>query len=178
MPGPGHVRPDHHRATTPLTGVVVTHPQDSHEERTMPSRDATTHWTGGLNSGKGHVTLDSSNAGQFDVSFPTRAGAPEGQTSPEELIAAAHSACLAMNLSGVLENEGLEIRSIDVSAEVTLGPDKAGGFAISGIELTLRADVPGIDADRFSELASQAERTCPVTKALSGTTISLDALLV
>ena len=55
----------------------------------MPSRDATTHWTGGLQDGKGQVSLDSSNAGQFDVSFPTRAGNPDGQTSPEELIAAA-----------------------------------------------------------------------------------------
>ena len=104
----------------------------------MPSRDATTHWVGGLNSGKGEVTLDSSNAGTFSVSFPTRAGNPDGQTSPEELIAAAHSSCLAMNLSGVLESHQLTADSIDVSAEVTLGPAD-GGFAITGIAITLRA---------------------------------------
>lgn len=142
----------------------------------MPSRDATTHWTGGLQDGKGQVTLDSSNAGQFAVSFPTRAGDPEGQTSPEELIAAAHSACLAMNLSGVLAAEGLTADSIDVSSEVTLG-QADGGFAITGIEVTLRAAVPGLDAARFAELAATAEKTCPVSKALAGTTITLDAAL-
>lgn len=142
----------------------------------MPTRDATTRWKGGLNTGGGEVTLDSSNAGQFRVTFPTRAGEPEGHTSPEELIAAAHSSCLAMNLSGVLESEGLTPETIDVSAEVTLGPDTQG-FKISGIAITLRAKVPGVDADKFQELASIAEKTCPVTKALAGTTITLDAAL-
>jgi osmotically inducible protein OsmC len=143
----------------------------------MPSRDATTHWEGDLQTGTGHVSLDSSNAGQFDVSFPTRAGSPDGQTSPEELIAAAHSACLAMNLSGVLAAEHLVADGIDVSAEVTLGPAKGGGFEISGIAITLRAKVTGLAADRFAELAATAERTCPVSKALTGTTITLDAAL-
>lgn len=143
----------------------------------MPSRDATTHWEGGLQDGTGHVTLDSSNAGQFDVSFPARAGEPGGQTSPEELIAAAHSSCLAMNLSGVLGGEKLTARSIDVSADVTLSPASGGGFEISGIAVTLRAAVDGIDEARFKELASTAERTCPVSKALAGTTITLDAAL-
>ncbi|MBK1784965.1 OsmC family peroxiredoxin [Prauserella cavernicola] len=142
----------------------------------MVSRDATTHWSGGLNSGKGTVTLDSSNAGQFDVSFPRRVGDPEGQSSPEELIAAAQSSCLAMNLSGVLEKEGLSPTSIDVSAEVTLGPAD-GGLAISAIDITLRAKVDGVDAQKFTELATTAKDTCPVSKALTGTTITLDAAL-
>ncbi|MET7992460.1 OsmC family peroxiredoxin [Amycolatopsis sp. NPDC005232] len=144
----------------------------------MPSRDATTHWTGGLQKGKGEVTLDSSNAGSFDVSFPTRSGNPDGQTSPEELIAAAHSSCLAMNLSGVLESQKLEAESIDVSAEVTLGPAKGGGFEISGIAITLRAKLDGVTPEQFAELAETAEKTCPVTKALAGTTITMDAALV
>ncbi len=143
----------------------------------MPSRDATTHWEGGLQKGRGHVTLDSSNAGKFDVSFPARTGNPDGQTSPEELIAAAHSSCLAMNLSGTLEGAGYTPTSIDVSAEVTLGPDPAGGFHISGIAITLSAAVDGLDEAKFAELAATAERTCPVTKALAGTTITLDASL-
>lgn len=143
----------------------------------MPSRNASTHWTGGISKGSGQVTLDSSNAGQYDVSFPTRSGDPDGQTSPEELIAAAHSSCLAMNLSGVLEKEGLDPSSIDVSAEVTLGPADGGGFEISGIDITLRARVSGVDADKFADLASTAEKTCPVSKALAGTTITLDATL-
>jgi osmotically inducible protein OsmC len=142
----------------------------------MPSRNATTHWVGGLQDGKGQVTLDSSNAGSYAVSFPTRAGDPAGQTSPEELIAAAHSSCLAMNLSGVLGGEGLTASAIDVSAKVTLGQE-GGGFAITGIAITLRASVDGVDAAKFAELAATAERTCPVSKALSGTTITLDAAL-
>jgi osmotically inducible protein OsmC len=144
----------------------------------MPSRDATTRWEGGLQDGKGTVTFDSSNAGQFDVSFPTRTGNPDGQTSPEELIAAAHSSCLAMNLSGVLGAAGLTADAIDVSAEVTLGPDPAGGFAITTIAVTVNAKVPGLDAARFAELARTAKDTCPVSKALAGTTITLDATLV
>jgi lipoyl-dependent peroxiredoxin len=143
----------------------------------MPSRDATTHWEGGLQDGRGNVTLDSSNAGQFDVSFPTRAEEPNGQTSPEELIAAAHSSCLAMNLSGVLGGENLTASSIDVSAEVTLSPAKGGGFEISGIAVTLRAAVDGVDEATFQKLAKTAEETCPVSKALTGTTITLDAAL-
>lgn len=142
----------------------------------MASRDATTHWIGGLNSGKGSVTLDSSNAGQFDVSFPHRVGDPEGQTSPEELIAAAQSSCLAMNLSGVLEKNGYVPKTIDVSAEVTVGPAD-GGLAISTVDITLRADVDGIDDATFQELATTAKDTCPVSKALAGTTITLDASL-
>jgi osmotically inducible protein OsmC len=143
----------------------------------MPSRDATTHWEGGLQDGTGQVTLDSSNAGQFDVSFPTRTEDPHGQTSPEELIAAAHSSCLAMNLSGVLGAENLRASSIDVSAEVTLSPASGGGFEISGIAVTLRAAVDGVDDAKFQELATTAEQTCPVSKALTGTTITLDAAL-
>ena len=143
----------------------------------MPSRDATTRWTGGLQEGKGEVTFDSSNLGTYTVSFPTRAGDPDGQTSPEELIAAAHSSCLAMNLSGVLESQQLEAESIDVSAEVTLGPAQGGGFEISGIAITLRAKLAGVTAEQFAELAETAEKTCPVSKALSGTTITLDAAL-
>lgn len=143
----------------------------------MASRNATTHWTGGISKGKGDVTLDSSNTGRFSVSFPARVENPDGQTSPEELIAAAHSSCLAMNLSGVLEKAGHEPESIDVSAEVTVRPAEGGGLEISGIEITLRARVEGVDDNRFAELAETAERTCPVSKALTGTTITMDAAL-
>ena len=143
----------------------------------MTSRDATTHWEGGLQSGKGTVTLDSSNAGEFPVSFPTRAGNPDGQTSPEELIAAAHSACLSMSLANVLETAGHRARSLDVSAEVTLGADSGGGFRISGIVITARGTVDGIDSGQFAEYARTAEQSCPVSKALSGTTITVDAAL-
>jgi osmotically inducible protein OsmC len=144
----------------------------------MTSRIATTHWTGGLMDGSGHVSLDSSGTGEYDVTFPRRVGEPEGTTSPEELIAAAHSACMAMNLSGTLGKAGLEPEYLDVRSEVTAGPPPGGGLAITGIVLTVRAKVPGVDPDQFAELAKTAEATCPVSKALAGTTITLDAALV
>jgi osmotically inducible protein OsmC len=143
----------------------------------MQSRVATTHWEGGLQTGKGNVTLDSSNAGSFSVSFPTRAGNPDGQSSPEELIAAAQSSCLAMNMSGVLASQKLVADSIDVSAEVTLGSTTGGGLEISGVAITLRAKLDGVTDEQFAELAKTAEQTCPVSKALAGTSITMDAAL-
>ena len=143
----------------------------------MASRDATTRWTGGLRDGSGKVSLDSSNVGEFTVTAATRFEAPEGKTSPEELIAAAHSSCLAMNFSGVLASEKLEAEYIDVSAEVTVGPDPAGGFSISDIAITIRVKLDGVDNERFQELATKAETTCPVTKLLTGAKITFDAAL-
>jgi osmotically inducible protein OsmC len=132
----------------------------------MPSRDATSRWQGDLLHGKGSRQPVLVEAGVFDVSFPTRAAGPDGQTSPEELLAAAHSSCL--NLTATV---------IDVSVEVTLGPATGGGFEISGIAIVLRAELDGVDAARFRELATVAEQTCPISKALAGTTITLDAAL-
>ncbi|MBA2553563.1 MAG: OsmC family peroxiredoxin [Geodermatophilaceae bacterium] len=144
----------------------------------MPSRNATTAWTGGLQDGSGHVTLDSSNAGQFDVSFPRRAADDaEGVTSPEELIAAAHTSCLAMNMSGVLDGAGLKADSIDVSAEVSLGADPAGGFQLTSIALTMRVAVKDLDDAKFQELAAKAAKTCPVSKALAGVPQTFEATL-
>jgi lipoyl-dependent peroxiredoxin len=144
----------------------------------MPSRDATTRWTGGLKDGSGKVSLDSSNLGEYTVTAASRFESPDGKTSPEELIAAAHSSCLAMNFSGVLAGENLVADYIDVSAEVTVGPDPAGGFAISDIAVTIRVKLDGVDNARFQELATKAETTCPVTKLLaSGTKISFEATL-
>lgn len=135
----------------------------------MPSRRSTTRWTGGLQDGSGQVTLDSSHVGQYDVSFPRRAADDaEGVTSPEELIAAAHSSCLAMNMSGVLDGAGLKADSIDVSAEVSLGADPAGGFQLTGIALTMTVAIEGLDEEKFQELAAKADETCPVSKALAG----------
>lgn len=142
----------------------------------MTDRNATTAWQGDLSSGSGLVTLESSNAGQFPVSFATRAEDPNGQTSPEELIAAAHSSCYSMQLSGLLTEAGHPPERIDTSAEVTLSPS-GGGFAISQIALIVRARVPGADDDAFQRSAQQAKEICPVSAALTGTTITLDASL-
>lgn len=143
----------------------------------MPSRDATTHWHGDLQTGGGTVTLDSSNAGSFAVSFPTRAGDPDGQTSPEELIAAAHSACYAMSLSNGLAQAGTPVESMDVSAEVTLGRPE-GGLAITSIVLTVEATVPGLDQAGLEAAAAVAKVGCPVSKALAGVpSITVEATL-
>ena len=142
----------------------------------MPTRTAHTAWTGGLLDGSGTVELSSSKAGSFDVSFPKRAAEnADGTTSPEELIAAAHSSCYAMQFSALIAQEGGTPQSLDVQADVTLGPDPAGGFAISGIKITVRGEVEGMDEAKFKEVAEAAKASCPVSKALTGTTITLDA---
>jgi osmotically inducible protein OsmC len=112
------------------------------------------------------------------VSFPKRAAEnADGTTSPEELIAAAHSACYAMQLSALVAQAGGTPRSLDVRADVSLGPDPAGGFRLTGITLTVRGKADGLDADAFVQAAQQAKATCPVSKALTGVDISLDAAL-
>jgi lipoyl-dependent peroxiredoxin len=144
----------------------------------MPTRTARTAWNGSLQEGSGQVELTSSGVGTYHVSFPKRAADEAGgTTSPEELVAAAHSSCFAMQLSALLGEKGHTPESLDVTADVTLSPDPAGGFRISGIAITLRGEVPGIDADGFREAAEAAKATCPVSKALTGTTITLDAQL-
>jgi osmotically inducible protein OsmC len=144
----------------------------------MPTRTARTAWNGTLEKGVGQVELASSGVGTFDVSFPRRAAEDaEGTTSPEELIAAAHTSCYAMALSAEIARAGGTPQALDVSAEVTLGPDPAGGFAITGIALTVRGEVEGLDADGFEQAAQAAKTGCPVSKALTGTTITLDAAL-
>ncbi len=133
----------------------------------MPTRDATTQWQGDLQTGTGLVTLDSSNAGPFPVTFPSRAGEPDGHTSPEELVAAAHSACYAMSLSNILSKAGTPPTSLSVSAGVELGRDDIG-LAITSIKLTVDGTVPGITADAFAALAAEAKAGCPISKALAG----------
>lgn len=138
------------------------------------TRTANANWQGSLADGKGAVSLDSSGLGRFQVSWPSRAEEPGGQTSPEELIAAAHSTCYSMALSKGLTDAGTPPQSIDTRADVTLRPG-AGG--ITDIHLTVRASVPGMSAGDFASAAEQAKTGCPVSQALAGTTITLDAQL-
>jgi lipoyl-dependent peroxiredoxin len=142
----------------------------------MPTRTARTAWNGTLEQGSGQVELSSSRVGTYDVSFPKRAADDAGGfTSPEELIAAAHSSCYAMQLSALIAEAGGTPQALDVTADVTLGPDPAGGFAITGIKLTVRGEVEGLDDAGFQKAAQAAKAGCPVSKALTGTTITLDA---
>jgi lipoyl-dependent peroxiredoxin len=141
----------------------------------MPTRTARTTWNGGLQDGAGTVTLVSSGIASYEVSFPKRAADnADGTTSPEELIAAAHSACFAMQFSAMLGQAGGTAQSLDVSADVTLGPDPAGGFRISGIVLTASGSADGVSAVDFARIAEEAKASCPVSKALAATDISLN----
>jgi osmotically inducible protein OsmC len=123
--------------------------------------------------GAGRVTLESSGLATFDVTWASRAEDPNGRTSPEELIAAAHSACFSMALSHALAQGGNEPESLDTSAEVTFQP----GEGITGVVLRVRGVVPGLTAEQFADAAEGAKNNCPVSKALTGTTITLDAAL-
>jgi len=144
----------------------------------MPTRTARTTWTGGLLDGAGRVELVSSGLATFDVSIPKRAAEDaNGTTSPEELIAAAHAACYAMALSGGLVRAGGTPESLVVEVEVRLAPDPAGGFHIPNIAIHVRGQVAGLDEAGFVEAANVAKLNCPVSKALTGTTITLDAAL-
>ena len=144
----------------------------------MPTRTARTAWTGTLDDGAGQVELTSSQLGTHDVSFPQRAADDaNGTTSPEELLGAAHSACYSMQLSAELAASGGTIEALDVSADVTLGADPAGGFRLTGIHLTVTGEVSGIDSATFLAAAQAAKENCPVSKALTGVDITLDAVL-
>jgi len=145
----------------------------------MPTRSARTAWNGGLQDGSGQVELTSSGVGTYDVSFPKRAADDaDGTTSPEELVAAAHSACYAMQLSALIAEAGGTPQALDVKADVTLGPDKeAGGFKLTGILLTVRGEVDGLDEAGFTEAAEKAKAGCPISKALAAVDITLDAAL-
>lgn len=145
----------------------------------MPVRDASTSWSGDLMTGNGIVSLDSSSAGQFPVTFPRRAGEPEGQTSPEELVAAAHSACFAMSLSNGLSKAGNAPTSLAVSAEVTLDKNAADQLAITKIVLSVDGVVPGITQEQFVEAAETAKAGCIISRALAGVEdISVEATLL
>jgi osmotically inducible protein OsmC len=144
----------------------------------MPKRSAHTSWTGGLQDGTGRVALTSSGVGVFDVSFPKRAAEDaDGTTSPEELIAAAHSSCYSMSLTGAIARAGATPIGLEVDATVSLDADPAGGFRISTIALRVVGQVDGMDADAFQAAAETAKANCPVSKALTGTTITLEASL-
>jgi osmotically inducible protein OsmC len=139
-------------------------------------RTMKTTWHGSLLDGSGTIAAAGSGAfGALDVSWASRANDPDGKTSPEELIAAAHSACFAMALSHGLAQAGTPADRLDTSATVTFVP----GEGITKVALTVRGTVPGVDAETFAEAAQEAKVGCPVSKALAGVPeLTLDASLV
>lgn len=140
----------------------------------MAVRKANAKWEGGLQDGKGKMSLGS---GAFEGNYSFKSRFEEGSgTNPEELIGAAHAGCFSMAFSANLEKAGFPPENVETKAEVHL--DKAGeGFKISKIKLTTHAKVPNIEQDEFKQQANLAKENCPVSKALTGVAIELDATL-
>ena len=133
------------------------------------TRSARAQWHGSLMDGSGEVTLASSGIGTYPVSWAARSAAPDGVTSPEELIAAAHSTCFSMALAHALAQSGTPATRLDTSAEVDFEP----GTGITAIRLSVAGEVPGLDAASFRTIAEQAKERCPVSQALQGVPITL-----
>lgn len=139
-------------------------------------RYADAQWNGDLESGKGSISTPQS--GLFDAqnySFKTRFGDEKG-TNPEELLAAAHAGCFSMALSAVLGKEGFTPESISTRAEATMEPGMEPGPTITAVKLIVSAKVPGIDADKFQQIAEAAKAGCVISRALS-VPVSLEAKL-
>jgi osmotically inducible protein OsmC len=138
------------------------------------TRSAHTVWEGNLLEGSGVVTFDSSGAiADQPVSWPSRSQEANGKTSPEELIAAAHSSCFSMALSHGLAGKGTPPTKLVTSADVTFQP----GEGITGIHLTVEGTVPGLDEAAFVAAAEEAKANCPVSQALKAVPIELTAKL-
>lgn len=142
-------------------------------------RSATAIWQGNLTEGTGSLTSQSGAISAMPYSFKGRFQDETGKsgTNPEELIAAAHAGCFAMQLSHFLAENGTPAEKLDARATVTVDPDPAGGFTIKGSAIELVGTVPGIDEAKFRELADKAKAGCPVSRALGAIEVTLDARL-
>lgn len=135
--------------------------------------EATTLWFGDLLSGNGTTSLDSSDAAEFPVSWAARSQGVAGKTNPEELLGAAHSACYSMAFSNGLAQNGTPPESLQVTAAVTFEP----GTGITGSHLLVSAKVANISDEDFQRLAVEAKEGCPVSQALAGISITIEASL-
>jgi len=135
--------------------------------------EAAATWTGSLIEGEGSVSLSSSHLGTFPLNWKARSEGSDTTTTPEELIAAAHSSCFSMALSHALAGNGTPAERVNTTASVTFKP----GVGITGSHLNVNASVPGLDAETFQRLAEEAKTGCPVSAALSGIEITLEATL-
>jgi osmotically inducible protein OsmC len=142
-------------------------------------RNAQAIWQGTLAEGAGTISSQSGALASLPYSFKGRFQDESGKsgTNPEELIAAAHAGCFAMQLSHFLAENGTPATKLDATATVTVDPDPANGFTIKSSNITLVGTVPGIDQAKFKELADKAKATCPVSRALGAIEVSLDARL-
>jgi lipoyl-dependent peroxiredoxin len=142
----------------------------------IAERTANTVWEGGLAKGSGNTSLKSGATGELPVTWAARTERSDGKTSPEELIAAAHASCFAMALSHELGEAGHEPERLEVTSNVTLD-EVDGAPTVTTSELTVRGRVPGIDQSEFEEAAQGAGKNCPVSRALGGVDIRVDAKL-
>jgi osmotically inducible protein OsmC len=132
------------------------------------TRYAETTWTGDLVNGSGTINYVSSGAiSRLPVTWAARTEEHNGRTSPEELIAAAHASCFSMAFSARLAKNGTPAAKLDVKAVITFDKGEAG-WKIARSDISVRGEVPGIDAARFTELAEDAKENCPVSQALKG----------
>ena len=134
---------------------------------------ASTVWNGDLFTGSGTASLDTSEVATFDVSWKARAEESGGTTTPEELIAAAHATCYAMQLSNELKQNDTPPGQLNTGAEVTF----VAGTGITGIHLTVTGQVDGISSEDFTRIAESAKANCPVSNALKAVEITLTASL-
>jgi len=139
-------------------------------------RSATAVWNGSLKEGNGTLTAPGGALRSTPYSFGSRFESGAG-TNPEELIAAAHAGCFAMALSGALGEAGFKAERLEATAEVTLENVPSSGWSVTTSQLNLTAKVPGIDAEKFNEIAAKAKATCPISRLLNAQ-ISLNAKLV
>ena len=135
--------------------------------------EATTLWFGDLMSGSGTTSLDSSDAAEFPVSWAARSTGVSGKTNPEELLGAAHSACYSMAFANALATNGTPPESLQVTAAVTFEP----GTGITGSHLLVSAKIAGLGEEDFQRIAADAKANCPVSQALAGIQITLEASL-
>lgn len=142
----------------------------------MSKHFANARWEGNLTNGKGNFTLKTSGyKGSFN--FSSRFEDDRSKSSPEELIGAAHAGCFSMALSHAIDQAGFKPEHVETEAEVTLS--KSGdGFAISDVLLKTKGNIPGMEKDKFEELAKEAKENCPVSKALKGVNINLETELL
>jgi osmotically inducible protein OsmC len=140
-------------------------------------RRAQTRWEGDLASGSGTFTVGSGSIGPQEVSWRARTEEPGGNTSPEELLAAAHASCFSMALSGSLARAGTPPARLETEAVVTF--DKLnGGWGVTKSAIRVRGEVPGADEQAFREAAEDAKENCPISQALKGNVeLSVDASL-
>ena len=131
-------------------------------------------WSGGLKDGRGAISTESGALKEQPYGFAMRFEGVKG-TNPEELIGAAHAGCFTMALSLILEKAGFKATRMDTTAAVTL-EQQGEGFSITSVALTLKAQIPNIDAAKFEELANTAKANCPVSKLFKAE-ITLDAKL-